>query len=737
MRRAAALLLLLLASTACSGGGGDDVAGCGSAEGELPAGLVEIAWDNGDPVESVRTAGFGTITVGESGHSFRLDEERLWESVRFDLPRPARIHGMSVAFANFDEGGTFAPLELGLFPDFGHNGVDFWRESAYWVGDRCGRDASPLEPLDFVLEDPVEIAEPGLVFVGHLASDPLDPTLAFDEDAAGSGTCANWDECHSAVNMPDADANLFFQGVSLSFPYDFAVRLHVEWLDEVAPEARTFQPAGLPGPWRFSAWGDFDDDGWEDLLASDYSTEPQLFRNLGGGAFANVTTSAFAAITGDMFGAGGTWGDYDNDGCLDLYLFNAYLDRGNQLLHSECDGTFSDVTAFAGPLSSEVVPTSACSSVFPQSQAAAWLDIDGDSFLDLYVTNYNCGSVGSQAFEDDVYRNNGDGTFEEWSGTHGFISERRNGRGTEPIDYDQDGDVDLAVHNYALDRNFFFRNLGTGVVEEIGLENGLAGDATNFQGNTYYGHTLGVAWGDLDGDGDFDAVEANLAHPRFFHFSDRTRVLLQDSPTGYFFDIAGGNSVSPVNFVGLRYQEAHTVPVLGDFDRDGDLDLAISGRFEYTGRPTDFYWGNGDGTFELDSFHALETEDGWGLTAADYDHDGDLDLMTRQGLFRNDFATPGHWLSVRAIGNVRSNRAAIGATIRVYAGGRLIPGYVSGSSNQGCQDTQSVHFGLGDIDQVDGIEVLFPGGRHARYDGPFGVDQPLRLFEDGTALQGW
>ena len=101
------------------------------------------------------------------------------------------------------------------------------------------------------------------------------------------------------------------------------------------------------------------------------------------------------------------------------------------------------------------------------------------------------------------------------------------------------------------------------------------------------------------------------------------------------------------------------------------------------------------------------------------------------------FPTPGHWLAVRPAGNVRSNRAAIGATVRLYAGGRVIPGYVPGGSGQGCQDTQSVHFGLGAIDVVDGIEVQYAGGRNARYDGPFPVDQHLRVFEDGTVVPGW
>ena len=692
----------------------------------MPAGLVELAWDGGNPSESIRGLGF-QVSVAGAG-TFSLDEEPLWEGVRFDLERPARIHGVTVAWANFDEttisGGV--PLSIGLYPDFGHNGVDYWRDSAYWEGSRCAGDAQPLTPVEYVLDEPVEIDHPGLVYIAHRAELPEDPTFAWDTTPPDDPNipCPDFDACHSGVNLPAAGDELFYQGSSFTFPYDFVVRLHVEWLDEVAPEERAFQPAGLPGPWLRMAWGDYDGDGWDDLFTSEIDQPPVLWKNSGGETFVDVTAAAGLGAA-DPYSSG-VWGDYDNDGCLDLYLFNPHPHIPNALYHSNCDGTFTDVTAAAGPVSSEL-PANPCGSIAPQTQSAAWIDVDSDSFLDLYVANYNCGFSG-YVFEDQVFRNLGDGTFEDWSGTNGFLDVQLNGRTTSPIDYDQDGDVDLLVGNYVLDRNLFYRNLGDGTVEEIALTNGLAGDVTELQGRTYYGHTLGTAWGDLDGDGDFDLVESNLAHPRFFHFSDRTRVLLHDAPSGFFFDIAGGGSALPVSFAGLRYQEAHTVPVLGDFDLDGDLDLAISGRYEYTGRPTDFYWGNGDGTFELESFRTLVTEDGWGMAAADFDKDGDLDLMTRQGLFRNDVETAGHWLSVRAVGTV-SNRAAIGATVRAIAGSRTFVGHVPGGSNQGSQDSQAVHFGLGDVTQVDRVEIQFPGGSEAVYDGPFPVDQELVLAE--------
>ena len=733
MKRFPLAVVLALALSGCSGGdgGGGGGADCGSAEGTLPAGLETIAWDNGDASENVRAENF-EVTV--DGQDFALAEEALWEAVRFDLDRPARLHGITVTWTNID-GGAPRSLPVGVFPDFGHNGVDFWRDNPYWTGDRCGSDAEPETPLEYVLDEPVDIDEPGLVYVAHLGELPEDPAFAFDTDATPPGNCALWDDCHSMVNMPEALAETYYQGVSLSFPYDFGVQLHVEWLED-PPAAPVFTNVGLTSLlWHHAAWGDYDADGWIDLLVADRATYPQLLRNSAGTAFVNVTTSAGLGALTYGFAAGGVWGDYDNDGCLDAYYFNFSRDSASTLLHSNCDGTFSDATAAAGPVTGLSPPGDPCTDhAYPIKESAAWIDIDSDALLDLFVTNYNCGGVGSYSFDDNVYRNNGDGTFADWTGTRGFQLEGLDGRGTAPVDFDQDGDVDLLVHNYSLHPNNFYENVGGGNVQEIAFDIGLAGDASPFEGTDYYGHTLGAAWGDLDGDGDFDVVETNLAHPRFFHFSDRTRVLLQDD--GLFFDVSGGNSDLPVSFAGIRYRETHTVPVLGDFDNDGDLDLAISQR--YSGRPTDFYWGNGDGTFELDPWDAgITVEDGWTMAAGDYDHDGDLDLMTRGGLFRNDLPAPGHWLAVTAVGNVASNRAAIGATVRVIAGGRTFLRFVPGSTGQGAQDSLTLHVGLGALTAVDSIEVDFPAGATTTYTGPFDADQHLRLFEDGTVTAGW
>ncbi|RLB45976.1 MAG: hypothetical protein DRI90_27845, partial [Deltaproteobacteria bacterium] len=206
--------------------------------------------------------------------------------------------------------------------------------------------------------------------------------------------------------------------------------------------------------------------------------------------------------------------------------------------------------------------------------------------------------------------------------------------------------------------------------------------------------------------------------------------------SGSYADNAG-DWLTPDSDNGLRYQETHSVPVLADIDQDGALDLAIT--CIYNGRPSDFYWGNGDGTFVLDAYHAgITTENGWGAAAADFDNDGDMDLFA-DVLFENTLSTAdkGHWLQARAVG-VTANRAALGATVKVTTGTTTRIRHVQGGSGKGGQDSLYLHFGLGDATSIDQIEVVFPGGNTVLYPGPINADQRVWLFEDSTTAQpGW
>jgi hypothetical protein len=510
------------------GGAGGEAPVCGTANGELPAGLTTLAWDDGVASTNLREQSFA-ITV--DGDDFVLNEEPLHEAVRFDLDHPARVHGFSIRWGGLaDDAPPTTELVAGLYGDFGYNGFDFWAPEPLFSGSRCAGDADDDGFVSYVFDEPIEIAHPGLIYVAHLAQ-PGEPVFDFDGTTANEeGSCALFDDCHSALNMPDALPFTYFNGVSFPFQYDFMVRLHVEYTDQVAPEEKIFQPLE-PVAGAHASFGDIDADGDDDLITDG----PTLWLNDGAGAFTDGTQASGIAALG-VSATGGVFGDYDNDGCLDLFLYAESYTAPDVLLHNECDGTFTDRTAVAGI--SDVQSYEACGApgvnVRSPTAAAAWLDIDADGFLDLFLANFICWDSGN-TYVDEVWRNRGDGTFESWTATRGLSQLERASRGAAPVDADADGDVDLFVNTYRLQKNFFYDNLGDGTVAEVAGELGLGGEVS--QG--YYGHTIGGAWGDLDGDGRLDLVAANLAHPRFFDFSDKTQVLLQGSD-GTFADLQGG-----------------------------------------------------------------------------------------------------------------------------------------------------------------------------------------------------
>jgi len=140
----------------------------------------------------------------------------------------------------------------------------------------------------------------------------------------------------------------------------------------------------------------------------------------------------------------------------------------------------------------------------------------------------------------------------------------------------------------------------------------------------------------------------------------------------------------------------------------------------------------GDGSFRLDAYHAgITTENAWGIGAADFDHDGDLDVFSLE-LFENTHPNPGHFLQLRVVGTT-ANRFGIGATVAVTAGGTTRIRHVQGGTGKGGQDSLYLHYGLGDVTTIDAIEVTFPGGATATYTGPFHADQRLWLYQDQTA----
>ena len=408
--------------------------------------------------------------------------------------------------------------------------------------------------------------------------------------------------------------------------------------------------------------------------------------------------------------------DYDNDGFTDLYVTNV---GPNVLYHNNAGKTFSDVTRTTG--------------VGSRSFAAscAFADVDRDGYVDLFVTNYVDARIDNNIFCGDVaakirvychplnfaplasvlYHNNHDGTFTDISQKAGIASSHRgNGLGVVFGDNDDDCWVDVFEAN-ETPPNIRYRNDGAGAFKEVALASGVA---VASDGRPRAG--MGTDFGDYDGDGRLDLFVTN--------HELETHTLFRNLGKGLFADATteSGVGLETLPYVGFGTQ-------FFDYDNDGDLDLAIvnghvmndSGHFRAGSKEAQrklLFRNDGNGRFKevgraSGSGFSVEAV-GRTLAVADIDNDGDLDvLVTNNGgpaeLLRNDAAT-GNALLIRLVGT-RSNRGAIGARVRLTAGGvSQVREIKAGSSYLGQSDLRA-HFGLGQASQADRIEIRWPGGQ--------------------------
>jgi tetratricopeptide (TPR) repeat protein len=432
------------------------------------------------------------------------------------------------------------------------------------------------------------------------------------------------------------------------------------------------------------SFGDVNGDGHDDLLVG-----TRLFRNEGDGKFTDVTKET--GLKGKTAGGrGGLFADVDNDGRLDLFLFSAAADR---LFLQNDDGSFRDAT-----------PDAMKSAGAYPAEGAAFGSIDGDGLVDLFVANYEKrGRPLSRGSPDFLWINTGEGSFED--ATHlvtGRSLEPMCGRGVNWADWDEDGDLDIFVGNYRLDPNHLLRRESDGTYLDV------ARNMPEVEGRCvegYFGHTIGSAFGDLNGDGYLDLVQANLAHPRYIGFSDPTRILINGGPPDWRF-------VDTFRESGVRYEETHSDVALADVDLDGDLDLYLTSI--YRGRKSFLYLNDGEGRFTSVTWRAgVRVDNGWGCAFADIDGDGDPDLAVGSSsgvrLFRNDLGSGPNRLSLRLEGR-ESNRSAIGARIVVTAGDLKATRLVSGGKGTGTQDSLEAIVGLGDHAGPVTVEIRWPNG---------------------------
>ena len=492
-----------------------------------------------------------------------------------------------------------------------------------------------------------------------------------------------------------------------------------------------------------AAFFDYDADGDPDLYFVNGAPLPGyvsqeiptncLYRNNGDGTFTDVTEKAGVGDTG--YGHGCAVGDYNNDGQLDLYVTNYGT---NRLYRNNGDGTFTEVSESAGVTEPR------------WSTSCAFADYDRDGNLDLYVVNYIvfdinenpwCGlrEKGIRAYcepdnftaqSDTLYRNNGDGTFTDVTQTAGIYNTTGKGLGVVWADYNNDGAADIYVANDSTE-NLFYRNNGDGTFEEVGF---MVGVALSENGAAENG--MGTTFGDWNNDGWFDLTVTNYAQ--------QTNTLYHNDADGFFTDATTTTKTAQRTYPYLGWATAFI-----DYDNDGYQDLFVAnghlhenlaeiGQEGTYGQRNLLFRNNSNGTFTEISETlgpGMKLADvSRGATFADYDLDGDIDIVvtnsnTAPRLLRNDGGNRKNWLQIRLTAT-NGSTDAIGARVKITTGKLTQTREVRSGDGYLSQQDITLHFGIGDYEQMGSIEVQWQTGAK-QFIGSVPANQVLSLEENG------
>jgi hypothetical protein len=463
---------------------------------------------------------------------------------------------------------------------------------------------------------------------------------------------------------------------------------------------------------------DFDNDGLLDLVVTNWDNSQSMafYRNKGDGTFEDRTEAA--GLSKQLGGLNLVQTDYNNDGYLDLFIVRgAWMPHPMRpsLLRNNGNGTFTDVTKEAGLMEPA------------NSISATWADFDNDGFLDLFV----CCETGPNR----LYRNRGDGTFQEVAAKAGVQGKQKVCKGAAWIDYDNDGYPDLFV-TYANSNPQLFHNNRNGTFTDVTAEMGITGPECGFS-----------CWAfDYDNDGyldifatcyhrTVDAVVRGMQGHRPPPGMDVTR-LYRNRGGKKFQDVSAETGVDNVfSTMGSNF---------ADFTNDGYLD---------------FYLGTGDPSFATvvpnrmfknvagKRFAEVTTtsgtghlQKGHGVACGDWKRDGNVDLFEEVGgavpgdRYHNVlFLNPGHdnnWLTVKLVGQ-KTNRAAIGARIKVVTAAAqplTVHRHVSSGSSFGGNPLQQ-HIGLGKANSVATLEVYWPTSQTTQVFHDVGVNQAIEITE--------
>jgi enediyne biosynthesis protein E4 len=477
------------------------------------------------------------------------------------------------------------------------------------------------------------------------------------------------------------------------------------------------------------AFLDIDNDGWQDILLvnsknwpgrSGPPSYPALYRNNRNGTFTDITRQAGLAV--EMYGMGVAAADYDNDGNVDIYITAL---GSNHLFKNQGNGRFVDVTEKSGIADPGF------------STSAMWFDYDRDGKLDLFVAHYVDWSAEKDLFctldgksksyctpesykgqSSSLYRNKGDGTFENVTRQAGLYDPTSKALGVALIDYNNDHLPDLFVAN-DTQPNRLYRNKGDGTFADVGM---TAGVAFNEAGVARAG--MGVDAADYDGSGRESLIIGN--------FSNEMMALYSNEGSGLFIDEAPTSTIGKVSLLTLTF-----ACFFFDFDLDGMLDiLAVNGhvaddignvqpKVTYAQAPH-LFRNLGSKKFAAvtaTSGAALQLPIvGRGAAYGDFDNDGDLDLLITSNngpvrLLRNDGGNGNRWLRVKAVGTT-ANRDAIGARVRLTLEGGAKPAATVKTGSSYCSQSElPLTFGLGASARAASIEVTWPTGRVETFPG--------------------
>jgi hypothetical protein len=475
------------------------------------------------------------------------------------------------------------------------------------------------------------------------------------------------------------------------------------------------------------AFLDYDGDGWQDILLINGMNWPghghgrttlRLYRNNHNGTFTDVTHSAGLDV--EMYGMGVAVGDYNNDGFPDVFITCV---GQNHLFRNTGKGKFVDETKSSGLGGRESFSTS-----------ALWFDFDRDGLLDLFICNYVkwspehdvfCSLDGKhksyctpEAYRGEtcwLFRNRGNGTFEDVTATSGIFDSSSKSLGVAMLDYDRDGWPDLLVAN-DTQPNKLYRNNRNGTFKDIAVE---AGVAFSTEGKARAG--MGIDAADFTNSGKTDVAITN--------FDDEMIGLYRPSGQGSYSDVATQSGVGLASKDRLGFG-----CIFLDANLDGSLDLAVAnGHIDETVRnirgnvgyaqPPALFLNDGQGHFHdvaarLGSSF-IQPKVGRGLAYADFDRDGDLDLLmtTNNGsayLYRNDQLSGNKSIRVQFVGT-KSNRDAIGTSVEMSVGDEHQYRLVKGGSSYLSQSELPLTFGLGKLDRADRLVVHWPSGATEEY----------------------